>query len=76
MEEQTSEDVDTDAMSEVVEEEGACAVTPAGADFLVCYATTNGEYRVLYHKVTKNGSTFSTCLKKLYHFIIAASFKI
>ena len=53
VEKQTSGDVVADTMSEEVEEEGVCAVTPAGADFLVCYATTNGEHRVLYHKVTK-----------------------
>ena len=37
-----------DADNETVEEKGVCAVTPSGADFLACYATTNGECRGLF----------------------------
>ena len=36
--------VQTDAKSEMVEEEGVCVVTPAGSDFIVCYAAANGQF--------------------------------
>lgn len=34
--------VQVDALPESVKEEGVCVVTPAGADFIVCYAAANG----------------------------------
>ena len=36
------EDVHGDAVKELVAEEGTSQITPAGADFLLCYSASNG----------------------------------